>query len=255
MLSKKVLASILVIAVAVFLTIGQSALADEELEEAKVFIEWNTTDGDQGIQFFWDSEGFTEMTVSTAHGTLVVDTSGNIFQQGLTETAIESVEPEESEQTLEEFFLLFPEGTYEFEGTATDGGTITGEAEFTHNLLEPVVFTKINLPVIEWIEPELNAGTDDPADTLEVVGYELVVELVVEVEVNGNQENGDTVERVFKETTNYPAGYTKHIVGNRFMKLIKSPPGEIIEGKVEILADEPSGNRTITEEAFIEEED
>jgi len=253
MLSKKVFASILVVAIAVFLTMGQSALADEELEEAKVFIEWNTTDGDQGIQFFWDSEGFTEMMVSTADGSLVVDTSGNILQQGLTETAIESVEPEESEQTLEEFFLLFPEGTYNFLGTATDGGTITGSAVFTHNLLEPVEFTKINLPVIEWTEPELNVGTDDPA-TLEVVGYELVVELVVEVEVNGDEENGDTVERVFKETTNYPAGFTKHIVGNRFMKLIKNPPGEIIELKVEILVEEPSNNLTITEEAVIEED-
>ena len=98
----------------------------------------------------------------------------------------------------------------------------------------------------------MNDVTGEP---LEVVGYELVVELVVEIEVNDDEENGDTVERVFKETTNYPAGYTKHIVGNRFMKLIKNPPGEIIEGKVEILADEPSGNRSITEEAFIEEED
>ncbi len=251
MLSSKLLTSILVTAFAVFLTMGGSALADEVLEEAKVFIEWNTTDGDQGIQFFWDSEGFTDMTVSTSDGSLVVDTAGNIMEQGLTETAIESVEPEEEDQSLEEFFLLFPEGTYNFLGTATDGGTITGSAVFTHDLLEPVEFTKVKLPVIEWTEPELNVGDVGPPDpaTLEVVGYELVVELVVEVEVNG-----DTVERVFKETTNYPAGFNKHIVGNRFMKLIKNPPGEIVELKVEILVEEPSNNKTITEFVLIEEE-
>lgn len=240
----------LVAVVAVFLTMGESALADEELEDANVFIEWNSTDGDQGIQFSWDSEGFTDMTVSfddgTENGSLVVELNGNVAAQGGTEVAFESVEPEQSDQTLEEFFARFPEDIYEFSGTATDGGAITGEAEFTHDLLEPVEFTKINLPVIEWVEPEVDIN-EEP---LEVVGYELVVELVVLVEVDGEEE-----ERVFKETTTYPAGVSKHIVGNRFMKLIKNPPGEIYELKVEILAEEPSGNLTISEEAVIEPED
>ena len=233
-------------AVAVFLAMGGLALG-AELDEAEVFIEWNSTDGDHGIQFFWDSEGFTDMTVSTDDGALVVSTSGNILEQGLTEVGIESVEPEEDEQTREEFFDRFPEGEYEFEGTSTEGETITGEAELTHDLLEPVEFTKINLPVIKWNEPELNDVTSEP---LEAVGYELVVELVVLVEEDGEEE-----EREFTETTMYPAGVTKHVVGTQFMNVIKDPPGEIYELKVEILADEPSGNRTITEEVLIEPED
>ena len=197
MVSKKIFASILITAFAVFLTMGGSALAEKvELDEAKVFIEWNTTDEDQGIQFFWDSEGFTTITFTNSlSGELVVNTVGKISDQGLTETAIESVEPEESEQKLDEFFLLFPEGIYEFEGKATGGGVITGNAEFTHNLLEPVEFTKVNLPVIEWTEPELNFGGASGPATLEVVGYELVVELVVEVEVNGDEENGDADQK------------------------------------------------------------
>ena len=259
MSSMRLLASILITAVAVFLTAGEFALVEaEELEEAKVFIEWNTTDGDQGIQFFWDSEGFTAMTVSNEQtGELFVDTLGNVLDQGLTEVAIESVEPEDSEQTLYEFFTRFPVGTYNFNGTATDGGSITDSAEFTHDLLEPVEFTKIYLPVIEWTEPEVKmivvegedpypGNPDEIDDLLEVVGYERVVELVIEDE--------DEEERVFKETTTYPAGINKHVVGKSFMKLIKNPPGEIIELKVEILADEPSGNRTITEEAVFEED-
>ncbi|MGD8332246.1 MAG: hypothetical protein PVF11_01180, partial [Desulfobacterales bacterium] len=149
-----------------------------------------------------------------------------------------------SEQTLEQFFERFPEGTYTFEGELKEGSvvtkTITGAADLTHDLLIPVVFKKIKLPVIEWDEPL----EDLDGESLEVVGYELVVELVVE-------EDGE--ERVFKETTTYPAGVTKHVVGNRFMKVIKNPPGDILELKIEILADEPSGNRTITEEVLIEE--
>ena len=231
---------------AVFLVMGGSALG-AELDEAKVFIEWNSTDSDHGIQFFWDSEGFTDMTVTNADGALFVDTSGNVLDQGLTEVAIESVEPEESEQSRAEFLARFPEGTYEFTGTSTEGETITGEAEFTHNLLEPVEFTKIRLPFIKWNEPAVDDETGEP---LEVVGYELVVELVILIEGDGEEE-----ERVFKETTTYPAGVNKHIVGRKFMKLIRKPPGEIYELKVEILADEPSGNRTISEEVLFEAED
>ena len=229
--------------VAVFVALGGPALG-AELDKAKVFIEWNSTDSDHGIQFFWDSEGFTDMTVTNDDGALVVDSSGNVLDQGLTEVAIESVEPEESEQSRAEFFARFPEGTYEFTGTSTEGETITGEADFTHSLLEPVEFTKIRLPVIKWNTPSVD---DETGELLDVVGYELVVELVVLIEEDGEEE-----ERVFKETTTYPAGVNKHIVGRKFMKLIKNPPGEISELKVEILADEPSGNRTITEAVVFE---
>jgi hypothetical protein len=232
----------LVAVVALFLTMGESAMGQDpvELDEAEVFIEWNSTDGDHGIHFFWDSEGFTQMTVTNSGGLLAMSTGGNVFDQGLTETAIESVEPPESEQTRAEFFARFPEGTYTFEGTSIDDEDIEGDAEFTHDLLEPVVFTKISLPVIEWDEPELNDVTGLP---LEVVSTELVVELVVLVEEDGEEE-----ELVLTETTIYPAGVTKHIVGNRFMEVIKNPPGEIDELKVEILVKEPSGNISITEQ-------
>jgi hypothetical protein len=243
--SMRLWAIILVTVVAALLTMGEAALSEAvELDEAKVFIEWNSTDSDHGIQFFWDSEGFTSMSISTADGSLVVDTFDNVFDQGLTEVAIESVEPETSEQTRAQFFERFPEGTYNFSGTSIDGEDIEGGVEFTHDLLEPVVFTKINLPKIEWMEPEFKDETTEPLD---VVGYELVVELVVLV-----GEDDDEEERVFKEVATLPAGVSKYIVSPTFMKVIKNPPGEIYELKVEILADEPSGNRTITEEAVIE---
>jgi hypothetical protein len=43
---------------ALILTLGATASAGEvvELDEAEVFIEWNSTDTDFGIQFFWDGE-------------------------------------------------------------------------------------------------------------------------------------------------------------------------------------------------------
>jgi hypothetical protein len=68
----------------------------------------------------------------------------------------------------------------------------------------------------------------------------MVVELVVQL-------NGD--EQVFKETTTLPAGSTTYTVSESFMNLIRRSQnaGIVEELKIEILADEESGNRTITE--------
>jgi hypothetical protein len=249
MKSMRLLTIFLLTAVMMFFTMGESALAVQELDKANVFIEWNTSDGDQGLQFFWDSEGFEVMRVFNDEGdlVLVVNPKNNVELQGLTETAIESVEPEQSEQTLDDFLERFPEGTYRFRGRSIpdengDTERIRGDAELRHDLLEPVVFEEIDLPEIEWEEPKKDGLTGEP---LEVVGYEIVVELVVE---DGEEE------RVFKETTTLPAGIDEYEVSETFMEVIErfEKKEKILELKVEILADEPSGNRTITEEVLFE---
>lgn len=236
---------ILLTAVALSFTMGQSALAKgwkkkaDELDPVKVFIEWNSSDEDQGIQFFWDSDGFTRMIVFNERGKKVLDieTKNSVKDQGLTEVAIESVEPDESEQTLEEFFERFPEGTYKFWGRSVDKGWLYGEADFTHDLVEPVEIDLSGWPTIMW-EPE--------EDGLEVVGYEVVVELVIK---EADNEDGD--ERVFKQTTTLPEFVEQLTISPEFVRLIGFYEGseewDVEELKVEILADEESGNRTITE--------
>jgi hypothetical protein len=90
-------AIVLLTAVALFFAMGESALASgwkkkaEELDEVNVFIEWNTTDGDQGIQFFWDSDGFTRMMVFYESGKKVLDikSKNSVKGQGLTEVEVE----------------------------------------------------------------------------------------------------------------------------------------------------------------------
>lgn len=239
----RLLAIILLTAVAVIFTMGESALAKgwkkkaKELDPVNVFIEWNTTDEDQGIQFFWDSDGFTRMIVfnESEKKVLDIETKNSVKDQGLTEVAIESVEPDESEQTLEEFFERFPEGTYKFWGRSIDKGWLYGEADFTHELADPVEIDLSDWPTITW------GPGEDGAD---VVGYEVVVELVVLVEVDG-----EDVERVFKQTTTLPEFVEQLTVSPEFVRLIGyyEKREEVEELKVEILADEESGNRTITE--------
>lgn len=244
MRSMRLLTIILLTAVALFFTMGESALAKgwkkkaEKLDPVKVFIEWNSEDSDHGIQFFWDSDGFTRMMVFNESGKKVLDitTKNGVKDQGLTETAIESVEPPESEQTRDQFFERFPEGWYHFWGRSSEGGWLYGKAYFSHDILEPAVLDLDDFfpdGEIKWTEPE---SDDETGESLEVVGYEIVIELVL------------ADERVYKETTTLPAGTRGYVVSETFMELIDNPSGEIDELKVEILAEEPTGNKTISEE-------
>lgn len=239
--SMRLLTIILLTAVAVFFTMGESALAKgwkkkaEELDPVNVFIEYNSSDEDQGLQFFWDSDGFTRMTVFNESGKKVLDieTKNGVKDQGLTEVAIESVEPDVSEQTLGEFFERFPEGTYKFWGRSIDKGWLYGEAELTHNLLGPAELNLAEFPLIQWIEP---AGT---------VRVEVVVEAVI-------MEDDD--EAVYKQTTTLQPDIQELTVSQEFIDMVAEARanGKLIVLKIEALVDEESGNRTITEETLFE---
>ena len=208
----------------------------QELEEAEVYIEWNSTDNDYGIQFFWDCEGFTTMAVINERGkaALLVRTSSNLRAQGLTEGFFESVEPTVEDLSMDEFLERFPEGTYRFLGWSTEGEWLVGETEFTHDLPYPpeLNLEEFNLddPTIMWTQP--------PGDAV-VVEYEVVVELVV-------SEEGED-ERVFVNTAVFPGNANEFTVSPEFIDLIEDSEDAGIL-KVEIIAREESGNKTITEE-------
>jgi hypothetical protein len=172
---------------------------------------------------------------------------------GLTEGRFEGDEPKVIENgecdltnpdildAIEDFIKQYKDGEYTFKGKAVEEKCLLfGDTELRYNILQPVVFTDTSLPTISWNAP---SGVLFPPGSSEVVGYEIVIELVVEA----------SDEQVFKETTTLPGDATSYLVSDTFMNLIDNPPGEIVELKIEILADEPSGNRTITEEVLIEE--
>jgi len=135
------LVAVMVLIMAVSVPVGwaKGGKHVEELDEAEVFIEWNSTDTDYGIQFFWDCSGFKNMKVRNTHGKLVLDikTSRNVRAQGLTEGFFESVEPPSSELSMEEFMDRFPEGDYTFRGKGIEGEWLVGETELTHTLPAP----------------------------------------------------------------------------------------------------------------------
>jgi hypothetical protein len=222
---------------------GAQAQGNEiPFDDAQIFFEFNSTDLDLGIQIFLDADGWVEVEVTGPDGRIFrVENDGSLSVIGSTELFTESEEPELDENNLEEsiaeFLAMFPEGDYTFSGTTVGGDELVGTAELTHNLPDPVDLDVEGFPFVEW-----TPGLDGPA----IVGYEVVAEMVVE----------DPEERVFVNTATLPATVQSFTFSPEFDALADAflASGELVELKVEVIAMEESGNRTITEEIIFEVE-
>ncbi len=217
-----------------------------ELDEAEIFFEYNSTDQDLGIQFFLDGEGWKRITIFTPdwHRSVTVSVKGKYGQLGLTEIFSERAEPElcpddeedcDPTEAIEDFQEDFPEGVYRFYGWTVEGDMLYGTATLMHNLPDAPELLA-TYPTIQWV--------GDP----DVVGYEVVVEMVAEV---GGEE------REFVNTATLPATVTSFTISKEFRNLKKvfEKTGELVEFKVEVIAREESGNKTITEEILFELEE
>jgi hypothetical protein len=209
-----------------------------ELDEAKVFIEFNSTDEDLGIQLFWDGDAWKRMTVEGPNGKMVLDIKvrKNLGEQGLTEGFFESDEPSFDELPMDEFFERFPEGTYEFEGTTLEHEYLTGEAEFTHTLPAP---------------PEnLSPAEGDMVDSRSplVLSFDAVTE-----DLDGEPLTPEHYEVVLETEGDILRIFSIILPGDRANPSV-SVPAEFLEPdteyKLEVIVQEESGNRTISETTF-----
>jgi hypothetical protein len=211
-----------------------AAAQEIELDEAEVFIEWNSTDTDFGIQFFWDGEDWSSMRVQNESGKAVlsVKASGNVKAQGLTEGFFESAEPSAAELPMEEFLERFPEGEYTFQGKTLEGERLVGDTELTHTLPAPPTNLSPaggSLVSNDGFTASFDAVTQDSnGNPLAIELYELVVEKL----------DDEPILQVFSVIL--PPTQTSVFV-----------PGQFLEAdtqyKLEVIAQEESGNRTISE--------
>jgi hypothetical protein len=258
--STRILQFSLVAAAAMVLaaTAGVCAQPEEiELDEAEIFFEFNSTDLDLGLQIFWDGPGWEKVTV-TGPDNLIFDVKNGrgLRQLGSAENFMESEEPElcpedeEGECDLEgamlAFQMMFPEGTYVFEGKGIDPGVkLVGSAELHWELPAPVVIIDAegNFPEVVWAPAAAVDGNG-----VEVVGYEIVVEAVTEE---------DDEERVFTQVTRVTSDIFSITTSPEFVDMVDGFIDDeiLVELKIEIIADGDNNNRTITEEVIIEEEE
>jgi hypothetical protein len=158
-----------------------------EFEEVRLIIEFNSTDEDVGVQFFLDVDTWQSIRILNPSGKEIFDARarGDLLRQGgATEMFVEGNEPTLDERPLEEFFALFPEGTYEFRGRTPEGDALAGEFEFSHDIpAGPELITpqgtgdecaeNVPLPaVIAW-----NEVTRDIEDRpIDIESYEVIIE-------------------------------------------------------------------------------
>lgn len=213
------------------------------LDEAKIIIETNFTDGDAGIQVFLDGEAWNKIQIKDPNGKKIFDVKGkgNLKNFGLTELFLESEEPNFEDMTLQEILDLFPEGDYEFNGKSVEKDKLEGTATLSHDIpcapedlspAEVTVDSSIDV-VISWepVATTLNSDGDDCTEVaITVDTYQVIVEDL-------DTENEFSIRLPAED------------MGNQ----VTLPEEFVVDGttyKYEVLAIAENGNQTIQEAWF-----
>ena len=210
--------------------------------ESELFFEENTTDGDLGLHFKVDGDGWDRVILVNGHFESLVDVRlggklGSVI--GLTELFSESAEPSFDEMPREDFLALFPPGPYYFFGRTLDGSWLVGFTMLTHHLPGAV----------ELVSPEEEAEVS-PDENLVIQWKTLVApnapnNAIEFYEIVAERDEDEGLHQVFSIIM--PATATS-----------VSVPAEFLEAgtdyKVEIIAQETSGNRSAVESPFSTEE-
>jgi hypothetical protein len=247
---------------------------ENEFEVAELFFELNNTDGDLGIHALVDGGPWKKLEIEDPRDRDMLDiyVKGRLRRQGLTEIFFESAEPTFDELPPERFFRRFPEGTYEIEGITLEGEELENEVELTHLMPAPADGIRLSGDAInlEYVncedEDTIPVVTDRPVtiswdpvtdshpeigrtgEEVEIVNYELVVEVEWEVMVDGELEEFTSVFSII-----LPPSQTSVTIPEELIDIgVEEADGEF---KYEILAREESYNQTAVESCFVIEEE
>ena len=196
-------------------------------EQHDLFIEYNATDGDAGLQLNLDAENWKKFTLRDPRGRVLVNMTarGRLSHppHGLSELFFEASEPPFTQVPFRRFKRLFPEGTYRFSGIAGNGRRMTGSDRLSH--LIPGAPHVISPTRGAQVDPNGFRVSWDPVRSpagVKIVSYQVTVKL-------GKRELSMYL----------PATATSVAIPGEFLE-----PGKPLEA--EVLARESSGNQTIT---------
>ena len=235
------------------------ATADEpcgELDECRVFIEINASDGDIGFHVLLDAEGWEQARIIDPDGKTIFRESAqsSLKEQKLTENFFESAEPvcevglaeDEDDEvvTLPEFLERFPAGPYEFRNKLEGGEELAGITMFTHLIPAAPAEVEFDGSEISWeYGDDLGACTTHPAlaEEDDIIGYEVVL------------EPDDDEFSSFKFTVQVPGDVNEVTVPAEYLDSLDEDTAlkvEVgaIERRVDASANESFGNTTFTEE-------
>lgn len=237
---------------------ASSALADTpcgELDECRVLIEINATDGDIGFHVLFDAEGWKEGRIADPAGKMIFKTqaNGSLQDQNLTENFFESAEPvceaalaEDADEvvvTLPEFLERFPAGAYDFRIKLAQDRELAGATLVTHSIPAAPADVDFDGSEISWSYGDdvgecttLPAGFAVAAEA-SIVGYEIVMEPEDDAFAN------------FTFTTLVPNGANSVTVPIEYLaSLPANTPLKIEVGAIERRPNGSFGNQTFSEE-------
>jgi hypothetical protein len=219
---------------------------NRQLEQAELFVELNDTDGDLGLHAAIDGGTWTSLEIEDPgeRALLELFSRTRLRRQGLTQLAFESAEPTFEELDPAAFFRRFPEGWYEIEALAQDGGLFAGRARLSHIMAGPPEATVSGIPAAE----------DCDAPSLPQVGSPVTIDW--EPVTTSHQENGRKgpvkisryqffVERgATKLSVDLPPTITEFEIPASLTALAG-------QYKFEIIARTSTGNNTAIESCFV----
>jgi hypothetical protein len=187
----------------------------------QIFIEYNATDDDAGIQVFFDGEAWKEVEIFNPQGRLILELEARrgFKRLGLTEMRFESAEP-----SLPEVLALFPPGAYKFEGETIDGKELQGTARLAHEIPPAPVFSPSDGAVVDRNNTVITWERIPGVRRYQVIVEQEDLGVMLTVDLRG-------------------AANTSLLVPPTFLR----PDTEY---KAEVLAILANGNRTITESTF-----
>ncbi len=199
-----------------------------QFPEARIFIEYNSTDNDLGFHVFLDAEDWKTVTIVNPAGKSIfeVEGKGAFGDLGLTELFFEGAEPPLDGVPLEVLLGLMPEGKYTFKGVTVEGGLLMSKATLSHAIpAGPSVSASVNgdTVVISW-ESVTGPPAGFPNRAITITGYQVIV-------------------GTFQVTL--PASSTSVTVPEELIQSLARG-----EHEFEVLAIEASGNQTITAGSF-----
>jgi hypothetical protein len=195
-------------------------------EQHELYIEYNATDGDAGLQLAADAEDWKRFTLLDPTGKVLIDVRahGRLRRPfGLSELFLEASEPPFAKVPFVTLKRRFPEGRYRFRGIAGDGRRLIGSdrLSFVIPAAPKVTFPTKGAQVdpdgfkVTWERVTKPAGA-------RIVTYQLIV----------NQGS--------RELSMYlPPSATSATIPGEFLQPATKTGGEL-------LARERSGNQTIT---------
>lgn len=211
------------------LALGLAAPAGAaQFPEARIFIEYNSTDNDLGFHVFFDAENWRTVSILNPAGASIFQVTGKgaFGQLGMSELFTEGAEPSLDDVPLDVLLGLMKEGQYTIKGVTVGGKTLMSKAALSHAIpAGPVVSTSVNgnEVIISW-EPVTDTPEGFPDRQIHIIGYQVIVD-------------------TFQITL--PASSTSVKVPEELIEALG--PGE---HGFEVLAIDASGNQTITSDFF-----